>query len=986
MIRRKNPYSPPAPWLTTCLFALLMLLPSGTVALAAPALAEHPLSEQSPLQATPDPADNVPAPNVGAATRSLYLPKLRNTTNLETLETSVVKLEEVIAQSQTQTKPPASPFGTGATLLPAPPPGAELYPAQPDADRSIEPSATAMPENLNGTVTLVDEDFEGTFPQDSWRTLDSDGTHNGEYYWDDDDAMASSGKNSTWAANGGKNGLDPVQYNYPNNMQSWMIYGPFDLSDATSAHFNFHYWNISEINYDYLGWYASPNGKDFYGQRVSGNSTGWKPVSINLASVPAFGNMLDDSSVWIAFRFTSDGSDTYRGAFIDQVSVQKEMGGECSGEFKAEYFDNRNLSGTPVFTLCEKAPINHNWGTSGPGNGINNDNFSVRWTGTVEFTSDLYNFVAIADDGIRVWIDDNQIIDNWQNQSVTPNMSTRQISAGKHVVRVEYYEDIGGALTQFRWLRSETQVSDRQAFDTCFLPNTSEMQEWWNKSPYSEIGIYIGGNNRGCKAHNREHLTAGWVDSVQDQGWNLIPTWVGPQAPCTNQNFYTMSSDPGVAYEEGRQEAGDAANATKDLGLTTQDLGGTLIYYDMEPYPDNADCRQAVKSFMAGWTSRLHELGNQAGAYGAACASYITDWVQDAPYVLDHIWPASWVDSRYNASASVWDISCLDNSLWSEHQRIRQYAGDHNETWGTLTINIDSNVLDGQVAGENPRNLTAASAQESWQPLHVTDLQLLAENTGWIIADGQLLWSTDGGTSWMNRTSAELDLDVRAATFIDLTTGWLVGAGNPDAQGRSTLYLGKSMDGGLTWQVQPLSAFNPIEPSSTQGSIKLSFFDANNGYVQIKLASSSTFDIHTLLKTTDGGATWQEVNVPGNSAIHFTDASTGWTVSTVTDAQPQITIDGGASWNPTELAPTATTASANADQIATALGATATSFLNNGTGWVFVKQGLCSGVKSSGTESSIESSQEPFDCIQYSALLSTPDGGNTWLDITPSQD
>jgi hypothetical protein len=832
----------------------------------------------------------------------------------------------------------------------------------------------------------VQEDYDGTFPTGNWRVLDGNGAQFGEYTWDDDDARAFNGRNSAWVANGGQNGLDPEFYNYPNNLQSWMIYGPFDLSNAANAQFTFQYWNLSEINFDFLGWYASPNGIDFYGQRVSGNSQGWKPVTLNLASVPALGNLLGDSSVWIAFRFTSDGLQTDRGAFIDQLRVQKEVTGNCtaSGEFKAEYFNNKELSGAPVFTRCEKAPINHNWGAGGPGNGIGNDNFSIRWTGSADFSNDIFNFVAVSDDGIRVWLDNNQIINNWEVHGVTPNLATRRVSAGKHNLRVEYFENNGGAAAQFRWLRSDTTVSNRQAFDTCLLPHPSEMQNWWGNSPYYEIGIYIGGNNRGCRAHNERNLTASWVSTVRGQGWNLIPTWVGPQAPCTVHNFYTMSSDPGVAFAEGQREAGDAATAARNLGLTSQDLGGTVIYYDMEPYPNEPGCRAAVKSFMAGWASRLHELGNQAGGYGAACASYVTDWVQEAPYTLDQIWPAAWIYPAYNGNASVWDVSCIDNSLWSNHQRIRQYAGDHNERWGNVTMTIDSNITGGQVAGRNPRTQVAASEQapEQWQAVQVTDMQLLAENQGWVIAQGQLLWTTDGGVTWLNRTPNEIEWDIRAASFLDLTTGWIVGAAQPDAQGRSPLYLGATKDGALTWQLQPVTAFNPIEPGSTQGAVELNFFDANTGYMQIKLASSSSFDIHTLLKTVDGGATWQEIAVPNGSPVRFADANTGWTVAIATDAPLQVTNDGGVSWTPAESTPVATSAT----ELDTAqLAATATTFLDNDRGWIAVERGVCSGAKQAGVSPEEEAiaAEQPFDCIQYSALLSTPDGGNTWIDITP---
>jgi hypothetical protein len=276
------------------------------------------------------------------------------------------------------------------------------------------------------------------------------------------------------------------------------------------------------------------------------------------------------------------------------------------------------------------------------------------------------------------------------------------------------------------------------------------------------------------------------------------------------------------------------------------------------------------------------------------------------------------------------------------------------------------------------------AGQEAWQALHITDMQLLAENVGWVISQGRLLWTNDGGASWINRTPTDLELDARAATFLDANVGWLVGAGLPDAQGRSTLYLGKTGDGGNTWQLRAMSEFNPVEPGSTQGAVKLDFFDASTGLMQIKLASSNNFDLYTALKSVDGGATWQEIAVPGNSPVHFADAMTGWTVATTTDAPVQATTDGGATWTSSES--TLAAAHVEATPLAAAaanMGATAITSLANGTGWIFVEQGICSGTKAAAGEVTTAEAG-PFNCIQHSALLSTPDGGNTWLDITPA--
>lgn len=164
-------------------------------------------------------------------------------------------------------------------------------------------------------VNLMSEKFEGAFPSGLWDAFDNDGATNGEYYWDDDNYRPYEGSWSAWAAAGGADGLDPEFSNYPNNAQSWMIYGPFDLSKSGSAYFDFYYWNDSEETYDLFSWGASGDGTTFTATTVSGYSGGWVYERFNL------GPWLGDSSVWIGFEFTSDYIYTYEGPYVDWIDL-----------------------------------------------------------------------------------------------------------------------------------------------------------------------------------------------------------------------------------------------------------------------------------------------------------------------------------------------------------------------------------------------------------------------------------------------------------------------------------------------------------------------------------------------------------------------------------------------------------------------------------------------------------------------------------------
>ena len=244
-----------------------------------------------------------------------------------------------------------------------------------------------------------------------------------------------------------------------------------------------------------------------------------------------------------------------------------------------------------------------------------------------------------------------------------------------------------------------TEVIIGQGFDKCEIPTISQLQTWWNNSPYKAVNLYIGGSSRACL---NSALTASYLFQLGQQGWKFIPTWVGPQAPCTG---YTsrMSSDVTIAYSQGIAEADLAIERLAVLGLTYPDKTGSVVYYDIENYGTNTACRDAVNAFMNGWVSQLHMRGNLAGVYGSTlCNTGLSDF-RTIANVPDVIWPARWYHNLgqgyYDPTATVWGLgTCVPDTVWADHQRIRQYEGDHNETWGNLTLGIDSNVLAGVVA------------------------------------------------------------------------------------------------------------------------------------------------------------------------------------------------------------------------------------------------------------------------------------------------
>ncbi len=116
-----------------------------------------------------------------------------------------------------------------------------------------------------------------------------------------------------------------------------------------------------------------------------------------------------------------------------------------------EYFDNPGF--TARFINRVDTTVNFNWGVGAPAAGMGVDSFSVRWTGKIEprFT-ETYTFRTRTDDGVRLWVNSQLIIDSWLDQSATVRTGTISLQAGVFAdIRLEYYENTGEAIAELSW-------------------------------------------------------------------------------------------------------------------------------------------------------------------------------------------------------------------------------------------------------------------------------------------------------------------------------------------------------------------------------------------------------------------------------------------------------------------------------------------------------------------------------------------------------
>ncbi len=245
-------------------------------------------------------------------------------------------------------------------------------------------------------------------------------------------------------------------------------------------------------------------------------------------------------------------------------------------------------------------------------------------------------------------------------------------------------------------------------FDQCLTPTQTAMDAWLEHSPFLAVGIYISGDSRACRV--QPNLTPTWVSTQLSKGWRLLPITLGPQAACLDRfprygNDPVIIDDPGTdgryvdARLQGRAEATKSVAAAKALGI----VPGSTLWYDLEGFDaSRTKCRESALAFLSGWSYRIKKLGYVSGVYSSAGSGMVMlDQARIAgvpgTVLPTYIWIARW-DGIANTSTDY-----ISEEGWQPHRRVKQYRGGHDETWGGVRINIDSNYLDvgrGSVAAD----------------------------------------------------------------------------------------------------------------------------------------------------------------------------------------------------------------------------------------------------------------------------------------------
>lgn len=196
-----------------------------------------------------------------------------------------------------------------------------------DDSRDVKENYFTQEEDIRPEAAweiIMSEDWETTgLPDPDWNVYAASGA--ADAYWDDGTYRASSGIWSIFCADVGTASVIPPA-NYPDDMDAWAIYGPFDLSDATAADLNFDLWLDAESGWDYFRYMVSVDGINYYGNSQTGSTGGlWDFTYLDLETVPTLGDVTGNPEVYFALVFDSDAFNigSFEGAYVDDITIWK---------------------------------------------------------------------------------------------------------------------------------------------------------------------------------------------------------------------------------------------------------------------------------------------------------------------------------------------------------------------------------------------------------------------------------------------------------------------------------------------------------------------------------------------------------------------------------------------------------------------------------------------------------------------------------------
>jgi len=214
-----------------------------------------------------------------------------------------------------------------------------------------------------------------------------------------------------------------------------------DINDAPfSQDFSFIVYEGGTLNETLIA--SDPEG-DSLTFNVSSSSSG----SLSLNSDGTFSYIADVANLTNdSFSFTVSDGNSVSTIHTVNITIIKDTGTGLIGS----YYEGMNFD-KKIFSRLDKV-IDFSYGNNAPNEELTRDTFSIRWEGQIYIPKDGdYTFITKSDDGVRLWVDGTQIINNWTNHSVVEDSGTVSLTQGKVDIKLEYFENSGSSTINLFW-------------------------------------------------------------------------------------------------------------------------------------------------------------------------------------------------------------------------------------------------------------------------------------------------------------------------------------------------------------------------------------------------------------------------------------------------------------------------------------------------------------------------------------------------------
>ena len=374
------------------------------------------------------------------------------------------------------------------------------------------------------------------------------------------------------------------------------------------------------------------------------------------------------------------------------LAQQPVFPADSDPNWQAKYWNNTSLSGAPVLERQETS-LDHDWGSGSPAASVNVDGFSARWTRYIYVENGTFRFTTTSDDGIRVWVDNDLIINEWYDHPAKTTSAEKYLTHGHHWVVVEFYENSGLAVAKMTWAPTQSTVQNWRGeyFDNLSLSGTPALVrddaqinfDWGSGSP--ALGV-IGTDKFSVRWSRTLNMPAGnyrFAMTVDDGGrlWVnghlLIDTWQEQSARTYTGEIFLPGGDVPLKMEYYENGGNAVARLSWSEVGTQPPASRTVVVDDGDPGFVRGGTPDSWRTVYEGYDGRLIWTWNND--WERPNYNWVT-WYPDLAPGRYQVYV--YIPERYTttANARYWVSHANGNALRQVNQSTQ---GDHWVSLGT---------------------------------------------------------------------------------------------------------------------------------------------------------------------------------------------------------------------------------------------------------------------------------------------------------------